>query len=170
MKKDAHWIIQEYFDKDNFTITWYDRALRNETDKIDVGDQFMSLWVCFNSIIRAEFGENISDGDLIKEAKKDTRFKLCFNAVFNTTKFKEQFNILKTYKIKNMKSPTDTTKMKQIVNDTWEETIDVLYSVRCNLFHGRKEVKDIDFTIIKSAYNVLLPIVEEYLSKYLVIK
>jgi len=150
-------------------MTWFDRALRDDKSHIDDGDRFISLWICFNSIMRAEFGENIPDHQLIENAKQFDAFKLSFNSVFTTEKFKENFEKLKTFEIMDMRDPHNDLKIKLISNDSWEDLVEILYHIRCNLFHGRKNIRDFgdDYTIVKVAYGVLLPLVEEYLSSYL---
>jgi hypothetical protein len=70
-------------ESDLFTLTWFYRAfglyqpIPSKVQKyfsqrtIDFADRFISLWICFNSILRKHYGEDQNDGDLIRLAKED---------------------------------------------------------------------------------------------------
>jgi hypothetical protein len=60
--------------------------------------------------------------------------------------------------IKNMK----TGKLLDMQNST---LIEIIYNIRCNLFHGRKDPTDTqnrDFQLIRLAFFLLAPLVIEY--------
>ncbi len=78
--------IDEGLDEsDLFTLTWFYRAFglyqpippREQRffsqRTIDFADRFISLWICFNSILRKHYGEDSTDGELIREANIDFR-------------------------------------------------------------------------------------------------
>jgi len=50
----------------------------------------------------------------------------------------------------------------------FESLIEVIYQIRCNLFHGRKDTREDekDFKLICLSYNILLPLFKEYLGRY----
>ena len=86
MESEALKIIN--FEKDKFTLTWFYRALI-KSRRIDVADRFISLWICFNSIIRKSYGEGLSDRALIKEAKKDGQWENIFKQVWKNPAFEQ---------------------------------------------------------------------------------
>ncbi len=154
------------FQKDQFTITWLARALRNDNEPVDDWDRFISLWICFNSILKKEFGEMLQDTQLkAKSQEANSPFQPIFNNHWETAIFRTYFSELKKYPINNMKDPTNGTLVKNIQNDTWNDLIEAIYQIRCNLFHGRKGPSDIDPTdaiLVKLAYKLLLPIIKQY--------
>jgi hypothetical protein len=153
------------FDKDQFTLAWLNRAVRTpEKNRVDDGDRFMSLWVCFNSILKKEYGEQVRDKDLIKKAKnQNSAFHHIFNKLLETVPFSIYFSQLKKFTIVNQKNPKSSYK---ITTNSWSDLIEAIYNTRCNLFHGRKNPEDIkgnDYTITFLSYNLLLPIIAKYL-------
>jgi hypothetical protein len=158
------------FNADRFTLTWLYRAIRlPELYRVDDGDKFISLWICFNSILRNEYGEHRTDHELIEEASKErSLFQPIFQSLLETDYFRANFNQLKIYKVLNMRYPSDVTKAKQVLEDTFHDLIWVIYSIRCNLFHGRKDPSDIsptDKDLISLAYELLSPIINHYLEE-----
>ena len=98
----------------------------------------MCLWVCFNSIIRKKYGETLGDRTLINKAKEDRHWKSIFKKVWKNPGFKQLFLELATYSIENMKDQ-HPRRIKEIDNYSFEDLIEVVYQIRCNLFHGRKK-------------------------------
>ena len=49
---------------------------------------------------------------------------------------------------------------------TFESLIRTIYQIRCNLFHGRKDINDDekDIKLVYLAYDILLPLFKKYLS------
>jgi len=130
-------------EEDEFTLTWLYRAfgLCQEVPKsevrffsqrvIDVADRFISLWICFNSIVRERYGEGLNDSDLIYYADQDPLWKEYFNKMYDA-EFRENLIQLKALlPIKNMKNKSE-------VNMPPYTLISVIYQIRNNLFHGRK--------------------------------
>ncbi|MFA4855332.1 MAG: hypothetical protein WC634_01935 [archaeon] len=175
------WVVED-FQADPFTLTWYNRALRTTPpSQIDDGDRFMSLWVCFNSIIRKKYGEKLYDGVLIDSAKTDNEFEEIFSGLFKTEPFQSDFFQLKKMPVRNMRNVKNLRAVREeevrvISEDKFSELIKVIYDIRNNLFHGRKNPEDIydvennDYTLIKLAYKLLLPIVTKYLENKGLIK
>jgi hypothetical protein len=165
-------------ESDLFTLTWFYRAFglyqhvpsgqhRFFSQRtIDMGDRFISLWICFNSILRKHYGETLSDHLLIQRAEAD------FERTGGTLPLKEYYDTMNDSEYrKHLQELSDLlpiTNMKngQLVNFPGNSLIRVIYTIRCNLFHGRKDPSDYtetrDFRLIKLAFFLLAPIVIEY--------
>jgi hypothetical protein len=51
------------------------------------------------------------------------------------------------------------------IDPDWAHTLEALYRVRCNLFHGTKSVEgDMDREVVDSASAVLVPVVKQLVS------
>lgn len=157
-----------------FTMTWFYRALAisQKLDsssvnfgqrQIDLGDRFMALWVCFNSIMRELYGENLSDNRLISACSIDTLWIRIFER--DKVKLDRFLDQLMTYEITNMKTGAERKLQKKEFN----ELIWVIYDIRCNLFHGRKDPFDFenskDYALIRLAFLILVKVVISYLKE-----
>lgn len=147
-----------------FAAKWLERAKRFNVP-VDDGDRFISLWVAFNGWMRGQFGENLSDGRLLRAAKKFPKLTAVFiDLKSNDIAFQSNLNILRTYPIYNMKYPdVDPTTY----DGTLASLLQVIYNVRCNLFHGRKNVDEDtkDQTVVSLSYKILLPLFEAFLKR-----
>ena len=133
------WINWEYF-----TARWLSRAQRGH-EYIDDGDRFISLWIAFNGWVKGKFGEAEKDSTLVNRVKKSDDIRQIFEALEkDDPDFAELLQQLRTYTVADMRWPDDKSKTKRY-NGTFDSLMDVLYKVRCNLFHGRKDIEDKDF-------------------------
>ena len=160
------------FNEQQFTITWFYRAFafyqKVPSDNryfslrtIDVADRFISLWICFNSILRSLYGEDKRDDELLDKCKKDTKWQAYFEYM-NDHEFREHLTKLKTLlPVKNMKN----NKLINLSSEDFKSLISVIYQIRNNLFHGRKRPDDTDtddYELIRLAYFLLAPLIIEY--------
>jgi hypothetical protein len=147
-----------------FTEKWLQRAERTQR-ALDDGDRFISLWIAFNGWMKGEFGEKQNDNDLIKEVKKNQPFKDTFIKLRNDSmEFRQNLDKLSDYSVLDMRCMDDPSKYKRY-DGSFQSLLEVIYQVRCNLFHGRKDVDDDrkDFELVSLSYNILLPLFKEYL-------
>ena len=74
---------------------------------------------------------------------------------------------LSKYTVINMKYPNDPRKTLTY-DGTFSSLMEVLYSIRCNLFHGRKDVgeNEKDIQLVSLAYRILLPLFRRYLKEH----
>lgn len=148
-----------------FTERWLERAERGR-EYIDDGDRFISLWIAFNGWMKWKFGEAELDKTLIKRLKKEENVIRIFEDMRNNNPdFAQLLQQLGTYTVADMRYLDNSDKMKRY-DGTFESLIKVIYQVRCNLFHGRKDIdknkKDIE--LVSLAYRILLPLFKSYLS------
>ncbi|MBU2494875.1 MAG: hypothetical protein KJ571_19815 [Bacteroidetes bacterium] len=149
-----------------FIKEWVKRSERKEgEDFIDIGDKFISLWIAFNAWLKSQFGENKYDCDLKNDLISFSPMEDVFNEFKNNNK---ELDRLRNYKVKNMKFPEDESKKKSY-NGSFSLLIEVLYEIRCNLFHGRKDLNSddqIDKELVELAYKILSPLFKKYLEIY----
>jgi hypothetical protein len=162
---------------DLFTLTWFYRSFGLHQDvpakehryfsqrTIDVADRFISLWICFNSILRKHYGEGFSDREMIERAKND------FENAGGNLRLKEYYDTMcdPEYRenLKKLESllPIRNMKNNTLVDMQNSSLIEVIYNIRCNLFHGRKdptETNNRDFQLVRLAFYILAPLVIEY--------
>ena len=113
-----------------------------------------------------KFGEGTTDRNKIQSVKKMQDFEGVFNHLReDNIAFKEYLDKLEGISVAGMQSKTNRELVYRY-DGTFESLIEVIYQVRCNLFHGRKDInkdkKDIE--LVKLAYRILLPLFKAYLS------
>lgn len=149
-----------------FTERWLERAERDENTTIDIGDKFISLWIAFNGWMKSEFGEPVKDATLINRLKVHEKFREVFNQLLRRDEsFANDLQELRRYAVLDMRYIDDVSKSK-IFSGTFESLIDVIYRVRCNLFHGRKGDEGKDMRLMSLSYNILLKLYKKYLAIY----
>lgn len=147
-----------------FTEKWLQRAERTRKC-LDDGDRFISLWIAFNGWMKGEFGENRSDRDLINKVKETLTFKNTFIKLKDDSmEFCQNLDELSNYCVLDMRHVDEKSRYKNY-DGSFESLLEVIYQVRCNLFHGRKDVDDDrkDYELVSLSYNILLPLFKEYL-------
>lgn len=149
-----------------FTSKWLERAERGRV-YIDDGDRFISLWIAFNGWMKWKFGEQKTDRKLIERTKRLTEFKDIYNELKkHDPDFSANLGGLGNYSVADMRNLGDRDTL--LTHDgTFDSLIEILYRVRCNLFHGRKEINEDrkDFELVSLSLKILLPLFKAYLSK-----
>jgi len=167
-------------DYTDFIKTWLHRSKR-QRKYVDEADRFICLWIAFNAWLKQHYGEEWKDTELlfggIRKKGNDTKKtdglagSTEFNTIFDELQSNDKrYNILLDQlknegKICDMRYPDDDSKAEQFLGD-FKTFIKVVYQIRCNLFHGRKNPDDKDtpdYRLIILAYKLLLPFFEEIL-------
>jgi hypothetical protein len=150
-----------------FTSEWLRRS-RRKGKGLDVGDRFLCLWIGFNGWMRARYGEDSNDRILLQGAKENTDLKLCFETLKSEGgSFVNRLRELQVYTVANMKYPDDINRTRQY-DGSLDSLLEVIYSIRCNLFHGRKNVQEDkkDYHLVNLAYYILRKLFTDYLNTY----
>jgi hypothetical protein len=156
------WIIWEYF-----TERWLERAERGEV-LIDDGDRFMSLWIAFNGWMKGKFGEDKSDNKLLEGASNCSELLKALETLKRSTPaFSNDLVKLQTYTVEDMRRGK-LKKADLIYDGSLKSLLEIIYRVRCNLFHGRKDMSEFskDLELVILSYRILLPLFKEYLQNY----
>ena len=155
------WINYEYF-----TERWLERAEREENSPIDIGDKFISLWIAFNGWMKSKFGEPVKDATLIAHLKRFQEVRNVFNQLQRRDEtFISNLQELRRYAVLDMRYANNVSRSRKF-DGTFESLIDVIYQVRCNLFHGRKGDEGKDKKLMSLSYSILLKLFKEYLVIY----
>jgi len=156
------WIIWEYFTKE-----WLKRS-RRRGKGLDDGDRFISLWIAFNGWMRGRYGESLTDAKQIEHVKQNNEFQQAFRLLRQRSlSFSILLRALGQHKVANMRYPGNEDRMLRY-DGSFETLVDVIYNVRNNLFHGRKNIQDNkkDFELVVLSYRILRRLFTEYLKKY----
>ena len=147
-----------------FTEEWLKRAERGEYERVDDADRFISLWIAFNGWMKGKFGERKRDTMLLNELKQLPEFNNSFNHLRKANPdFRKNLKKLANYSVGNMQRP-ENGELKY--DGKLDSLIEILYRVRCNLFHGRKEINGNakDKELVSLSLKILLPLFKTYLS------
>ncbi len=148
------WVISKIIDN------WYNRS---KDKKLDEFDRFISLWISFNAWGCHETGFDV-DRKMLDDLKKNPKMEDSYN------KAKESESFLKSLcEMVDKKVLTYRSKPKEVWLDN-EKSLDclleVIYRIRCNLFHGRKVPFDgNDAKLVKWARMILTPIFDNLRSR-----
>lgn len=155
-------------DYELFTSRWLERAEREEGQaRIDKSDKFICLWIAFNGWMKKEYGESTYDRNLIdKTAENEDMRELFRELKENNRSFSSSLKLLSQYTVMDMRWPEDRSKWKSY-DGSFHSLLDVLYQIRCNLFHGRKNEKENekDRELVNLAFDILHPLFREYWEK-----
>ena len=152
-------------DNQRFTKEWLKRA-SDSTRKIDKGDLFLCLWIAFNGWMKSQYNEQATDSCLIEKVKTNPDLKSIFSELEKST-LHNVLGELKGFTVLNMRYPSNSSEEK-VYDGTFESLIDVLYKIRCNLFHGRKNIEEDenDKKLVYLAYDILFPLFDLYNSRH----
>lgn len=149
-----------------FVDRWLERAERHNV-QVDDGDRFISLWIAFNAWMKGKYGELKRDRELINKVKKNNDLSKLFDELKSKDiDFLENLKKIKGLPVDDMRH-MDAKGRTKVYKGTYESLIDVLYQIRCNLFHGRKDStkNEKDFELIRLAYKILIPLFKAYWQK-----
>lgn len=150
-----------------FTKEWLKRS-RRRGKGIDDVDRFICLWIAFNGWMRGKYGENLNDAAQKSRVKQNQDLEQTFDMLNNISpSFSELLNKLRQYTVANMLNPDNRNLMRRY-DGSLTTLIDVIYLVRCNLFHGRKNIQDNmkDFELVVLSYRIMQRLFVEYLKSY----
>ena len=127
--------------------------------------RFMILWTAYNRNYNM-YSEKHLEPDRFKEYFKSiageyvSTNRECIIKDFKSTKPEERLSV------KNMKKGKENEKEKCLRNEEdldLENLADIIYTIRCNLFHGDKRLSEpSEKKIVGWAYELLLNIVKEH--------
>jgi hypothetical protein len=139
---------------------WFDRAT-GKTIEFSIFDKFISLWISFNAW-GAHTTQTNKDRDMIENLKenvilKDTYikllnensdFKACVKALMEECPvYDDRFIDSREY-YENAKHFNDLNNFDQL--------LEIIYQVRCNLFHGRKNIDEKrDQKLVELCFKIL---------------
>lgn len=153
------------FTPEELIIDWFNRS-QKRAEGFTLFDQFISLWLAFNS-----WGTYLSNEDrdwrMLDYLETNTELLTIYRMLMeNDREFLGKVRRLAKYRVLDMR-PGHENESKSITDyNDFGQLLDVIYQIRCNLFHGRKsETEQHDRELVELAHYILskifTPIVEK---------
>lgn len=158
-------------DEKMFIKTWLYRASTKR--KMDRADQFISLWISFNAWLKSRYGHNLPDSTSIEKVGNNKELESIFDDIKKEKQYRKKLERIKLYNITDMRYPQNKNRNKRVESGEREfsSLMEAIYQIRCNLFHGRKNVSEKegkDWELVYLAYDLLFPIFDSYLKRHII--
>ena len=143
---------------------WYRNKAKDEEEPFF---KFMCLWICFNAWLEFESGESIDRSMInwIKSPRSDSSgLWAAYEAMLSTDTGTQNIkNLIASCPIGGTRGPAlDISN----TNDS-DNIIEVLYRIRCNLFHGGKAEGNVrDIKLVTYANGVLSKWMAELIARW----
>lgn len=149
-------------DYEIFTRKWLERAERHGSP-VDKGDNFIALWIAFNSWMKSRFGEQLKEFELINKVGTQRDFVAVFEELKHVEPLRGFLRTLRTFIVVDMRDEGNRTRDREY-DGSFSSLMATIYQIRCNLFHGRKNIDEdqTDIQLVDLAYDILLPLFKEY--------
>jgi hypothetical protein len=144
------------FTREELIVDWYKRSQKEKTRKFTVFDQFVSLWFAFNAWGTYESKKD-KDFEMLSWIKSNTNLPEIHNRLTkDDADYLQKVTRLSQYKVLDMR-PGHQGQSKSVNSiDNFDELLDVIYQIRCNLFHGQKSETDSnDWELVDLAFHIL---------------
>lgn len=152
-------------DQVRFVRSWMKRSERTGVP-IDKADQFLNLWIAFDSWLKIEYNKERYERDMIKEWKSNEEFIRIFEELKKDQNYNKILEELASQTVRNMKYPNDDDIIIKYKGD-FSTLCGMIYQIRCNLFHGQKnpEKDKKDKALVYLAFDILYPLFRSYLER-----
>jgi len=154
------------FTHEELIVQWFKRSQKQRVRKFTVFDQFISLWFAFNS-----WGTYLSkedrDTDMFNWIKRNTKLPQIFEELTKSNpEFISKLQRLSQYEVLDMR-PRHQGESKSISDlHSLDQVLQVIYQIRCNLFHGQKSMIDPhDKELVELAFCILSRIFEPIINQ-----
>ncbi len=99
--------------------------------------------------------------------------KSIFDGIRTKKRYLNKLTRIELFDIINMLDPQNKSKYKRVEpgEKEFSSLITAIYQIRCNLFHGRKDVSEKegkDWELVCLAYDLLFPIFDSYMKIHIV--
>lgn len=142
--------------RDQLIINWYKRSQKQRATKITVFDQFIYLWFAFNA-----WGTSLSqkdrDSKMLCWIKRHSNLPQIHKVLIkNDSDYYDKVLRIAGFHVQNMR-PGHQEDVKSIDSiHNFDQLLDLIYQVRCNLFHGQKSIIDErDSELVELSFHVL---------------
>lgn len=147
-------------------IRWYEKSQQPQQGEFGIFDQFISLWIAFNAYYATE---NIKCGWREQQNRLIRNHRDQFTEIIKARKNEfEAFQLYIKEKPQNSGFIEDLKYGgKKLYQDlgSFKEYLDCIYQIRCNLFHGGKDVADAqDKELVHHAFVTLSILLSEIIT------
>lgn len=135
---------------------WRNKALGEEEDPFS---KFLFLWICFNAWLAYTSGKDTDRAMinwLVNQDNKSSDLVNCFN---NRMKISDNFVQNLQFFAENSPYKDSREKHPDIVvkdENDFENIVEAIYRIRCNLFHGGSEANETDIRRQIALSNAIL--------------
>ena len=142
--------------RERLIVDWFNRSQMRVTPRSSIFDKFMSLWVAFNAwgTYQSKKGK---DAEMLSWIKINTDLpRIHAELMKDNEDYRYKVVRLAQYEVLDMR-PGHEGQSKSI-NDinSFDQLLDVIYQIRCNLFHGQKsEIDPHDCELVDLAFHIL---------------
>lgn len=158
---------------------WFEKSQSED----DIFNQFIALWISFNAFFIAKFKNEFTNSrfpaeyEFLNKVKDDSSLKDLYQSLDKDSNFNDFLDFLENgnddvgthfpKKVADMRFESNESKAKEFSNiDDFSQFIDVIYKIRCNLFHGNKsDSNPADKFLVEYAYKILEPYLKEVYKK-----
>jgi hypothetical protein len=144
------------FTHEELIADWYKRSQKERTREFTIFDQFMSLWLAFNAWGTYESKKD-KDFQMLSWVKTSTDLPNIHSRLMKGDEdYLQGVTCLSHYRVLDMR-PGHQGQCKSISStNSLNELLDVIYQIRCNLFHGQKsEIDPHDRELVDLAFHIL---------------
>ena len=147
--------------REQLVIYWYRKSQKIKVAQFTIFDQFISLWLAFNS-----WGTYLSKADIdramLEYVKENAQLKSVYSELVQKDNvFHTMVGQLATRTVRDMRPGHlgDSTSITDISN--FGQVLDMIYQIRCNLFHGQKnELVEGERELVELAFKILTRVFE----------
>jgi hypothetical protein len=154
--------MEQYLKK--LIVEWYERS-GGTIREFTPFDRFICLWISFNAWGSHESGRE-TDRAMIEWAKNNDLLNRAFNGLATEQNF--NFTLEKLRRMCPIPRHRKWNGSDRVTIDDprkWGEVLEVIYVIRCNLFHGRKSLQNIpDVQLVDLAYEILSKVFESVIT------
>lgn len=166
MTDDLSIMTYPTFTHEELIVDWFKRSQKQRARRFTIFDQFISLWFAFNSL-GTYLSKKDKDSEMLRWIKAHTDLPAIHKTLIkNDPQFLQRIKRLADYTVLDMR-PGHKGESKSISDlNSLDELLDVIYQIRCNLFHGQKSrIDPRDRELVEVAFYILSkmfkPIVDE---------
>jgi len=145
--------------------TWNSKA-EQETD---IFSKFVFLWFCFNAWLSYESNRD-NDRDMInwlKNAYNHPALCVAFENIRNSGVIDELVNLSPIRGDLSQSRQDRRSNIEIRDNQDFQNIVEALYRIRCNLFHGRKDADDErDQKLVRACANILSDWTRELIKRW----
>ena len=145
----------------NIASAWIAKGDREDS----IFNKFISYWIAFNAFYSYKTTAR-RERNCLNEIIADQSFNRTYQTLITQENFQVFQSLILVGSIVNVKNPEESVIITDSSN--FNEVINVLYLIRCNLFHGDKgETEARDVQVITAAVPILELVVKALVENHL---
>jgi hypothetical protein len=144
-------------------IPWYKLASGETVDQSNIFFRFIAAWIAFNGIYSTRYDDQPNDSRKIEKFSYEPEmFERHKTLLANDKKYLQAVEYIASKGVIDSKYPDDPYKIEKFEN--LGQVMRCIYQIRCNLFHGEKELENPrDKGLVEAAYTIVSMLIEPWL-------